>query len=528
MSTKTSTALGFAALSLATTPLVAQNFPTDDPVIQGIWAEGMDNSQAWHIGQALLDSIGPRLTGTPAVDRANEWAEAMLSGWGVDARIEYYGTWKGWERGITHVDLIEPRVRTLDATLMAGSPGTAGPVEGSVVTFPKAESAEDFDAWLSGVDGNFVALAMPQPSCRPLASYEEYGSEEQAEAVREKRRAMQLTWRERLEATGYEPREMIAAIEGAGALGILWSDWSGGWGARRVFALNTRFGAATTTIPAVDLSCEDYGLVWRLAGQGQSPRIRVDAEGTILDDVPVANVIGEIRGTELPDEYVVLLAHFDSWDGASGATDNGTGTIVMMEAMRILSKVYPEPKRTILVGLWASEEQGLNGSRAFVHDHPEVIEGLQAALNQDNGTGKIARASSMGLVDASGNIAGWMSRIPSEITRHINLSFPGAPSGGGSDHASFICAGAPTIGLGSSSWDYFGYTWHTNLDTFDKIVWDNVQSNATLYAMLAYLASEDDRVSRERRVMPVDPRTGEIRPWPACEDGARETNERYH
>jgi Zn-dependent M28 family amino/carboxypeptidase len=267
--------------------------------------------------------------------------------------------------------------------------------------------------------------------------------------------------------------------------------------------------------------------VWRLTAQAQSPKIRVDAEVTILADVPVANVIGEIRGTELPDEYVVLLAHFDSWDGASGATDNGTGTIVMMEAMRILAEVYPEPKRTILVGLWASEEQGLNGSRAFVHDHPEVIEGLQAALNQDNGTGKIARASSMGLVDASGNIAGWMSRIPSEITRHINLSFPGAPSGGGSDHASFICAGAPTIGLGSSSWDYFGYTWHTNLDTFDKIVWDNVQSNATLYAMLAYLASEDDRVSRERRVMPVDPRTGEIRPWPACEDGARETNERY-
>jgi len=527
MSTKTSTVLGFAALLLATTPLVAQNFPTDDPVIQGIWAEGMDNSQAWQIGQALLDSIGPRLTGTPAVDRANEWAEAMLSGWGVDARIEYYGTWKGWERGIAHVDLIEPRVRTLDATLMAWSPGTAGPVEGGVVTFPKAESAEDFDAWLAGVDGNFVALAMPQTSCRPLASYEEYGTEEQAEAVREKRRAMQLTWRERLEATGYEPREMIAAIESAGALGILWSDWSGGWGARRVFALNTRFGAATTTIPAVDLSCEDYGLVWRLAGQGQSPRIRVDAEGTILDDVPVANVIGEIRGTELPDEYVVLLAHFDSWDGASGATDNGTGTTVMMEAMRILSEVYPEPKRTILVGLWASEEQGLNGSRAFVHDHPEVIEGLQAALNQDNGTGKISRAGSMGLVNASGSLAHWLSHIPSEITQHIDLSVPGTPSGGGSDHASFICSGAPAFSLWSTSWDYFGYTWHTNLDTFDKIVWDNVQSNATLYAMLAYLASEDDRVSRERRVMPMDPETGEIRPWPACEDGARETNERY-
>ena len=527
MSTKTSAVLGFAALLLVTKPLAAQNFPTDDPVIQGIWVEGMDNSQAWHIGQALLDSIGPRLTGTPAVDRANEWAESRLSGWGVDTRIEYYGTWKGWERGVTHVDLIEPRVRTLDATLMAWSPGTAGTVEGGVVPFPKVNSAEQFDAWLAGVEGNFVALAMPQPSCRPLESYEEHGTEEQVEAVREGRRAMLLAWRERFEATGYEPAEMIAAIEGAGGLGILWSDWSGGWSARRVFALNTRFGASTTTIPAVDLSCEDYGLLWRLAEQDQTPKIRVVAEGTILDDVPVANVIGEIRGKELPDEYVVLSAHFDSWDGASGATDNGTGTIVMMEAMRILSEVYPEPKRTILVGLWASEEQGLNGSRAFVHDHPEVIEGLQAALNQDNGTGRISRAGPMGLVDASGSLARWLSHIPSETTRGIDLSVPGTPSGGGSDHAAFICSGAPAFSLWSTSWDYFGYTWHTNLDTFDKIVWDNVQSNATLYAMLAYLASEDDRVSRERRVMPVDPGTGEIRPWPACEDGARETNERY-
>jgi hypothetical protein len=480
-------------------PVAAQNFPTDDAVIEGIWNEGMENSQAWTIGQAMLDSIGPRLTGTPAVDRANRWAQAVMSGWGVEARVENYGTWKGWERGVTHVDLLEPRVRTLEATLMAWSPGTDGSAEGGVVTFPKAEDAAGFDAWLPSVEGNFVALAMPRHSCRPLS----------------------------LESIGYEPAEMIAAIEDAGALGILWSDWTGGWGSRRVFALNTRFGAATTTIPAVDLSCEDYGLVWRLARKDQGPKLRVVAESTMMEDVPVANVIGEIRGTELPNEYVVLSAHFDSWDGASGATDNGTGSIVMMEAMRILSEVYPNPRRTIVVGLWASEEQGLNGSRAFVFDHPEVIEGLQAAFNQDNGTGQIDTASPMGIVSASANIADWMSRVPRDITGQIDLSFPGSPSSGGSDHASFICSGAPTVGLSSSSWDYFGYTWHTNLDTFDKIVWDNVQNNATLVAMLAYLASEDERVSREVRANVVDFETGKPAEWPTCEDGTRETNARY-
>ena len=104
---------------------------------------------------------------------------------------------------------------------------------------------------------------------------------------------------------------------------------------------------------------------------------------------PTFNTIGEIKGTEKPDEYVILSAHFDSWDGGTGATDNGTGTITMMEAIRILKKIYPNPKRTILIGNWGSEEQGLNGSRAFVEDHPEIIKNIQAVFNQDNGTGRV-------------------------------------------------------------------------------------------------------------------------------------------
>ena len=517
----------FVPLVSATSSLQAQTLAVDDPVLRAMWAEGMERSEAWDIGQALLDSIGPRLTGTPEVDRANEWAQAMLEGWGIDARIEPYGTWKGWERGTTHVDLIAPRVRTLDATLMAWSPGSNGPIEGGVVVIPALEGRAAVDGWLPSVRGNFVALAEPQASCRPVESFEEFGVEGAADEVREQRRESSAAWRQRIEAAGYAPAELLDAIEAAGALGILWSDWSGGWNARRVFALNTRFGAATKTIPVLDLSCEDYGLVARLAEKGQGPRIRADARATIKDPVPVANVVGVIRGSELPDEYVVLSAHFDSWDGASGATDNGTGTITMLEAMRILSETWPRPKRSILVGLWASEEQGLNGSRAFVRDHPEVIEGLQAAFNQDNGTGRISRASSMGMVGAAENLAGWIARVPSEISTHIDLTLPGSPSGGGSDHAAFNCTGAPTFGLGSNSWNYFAYTWHTNIDTFDKIVWSEVRNNATLVAMLAYMASEDDRVPRDRRVMPLDDETGQPRPWPVCEDGARETNERY-
>ncbi len=526
--TRSLAAIVFFSFLLPTSgPVLAQTFAVDDPTLSAIWAEGMVSSEAWDIGQALLDSIGPRLTGTPDADRANEWAVALLEGWGIEARIEPYGTWKGWERGTTHVDLIQPRVRTLDATLMAWSPGTNGPVEGGVVVIPALDGRAAFERWLPSVKGKFVALAEPQPSCRPVESFEEFGVDGADEIVREERRESGRAWRERIVATGYDPADLLAAIEDAGALGILWSDWSGGWGTRRIFALNTRFGAATRTIPALDLSCEDYGLVARLAEQGQGPLLRADANATLTDPVPVANVVGVIRGSELPDEYIVLSAHFDSWDGSSGATDNGTGSVTMLEAMRILSLTYPQPKRSIVIGLWASEEQGLNGSRSFVRDHPEVIEGLQAAFNQDNGTGRISRASSMGLVGAAEYLVRWITRVPSEISGHIDISVPGSPSGGGSDHAAFICSGAPTFGLGSNSWNYFAYTWHTNLDTFDKIVWSEVQNNATLVAMLTYLASEDERVPRDRRIMPVDDETGEPRPWPVCEDGARETNARY-
>ena len=116
------------------------------------------------------------------------------------------------------------------------------------------------------------------------------------------------------------------------------------------------------------------------------PTVKIISTSTEHGVVPTFNTIAEIKGVEKPNEYVILSAHFDSWDGSQGTTDNGTGTIVMMEAMRILKKFYPNPKRTIMVGHWGSEEQGLNGSRAFVEDYPKIVENTQAVFNQDNGT----------------------------------------------------------------------------------------------------------------------------------------------
>jgi len=139
-------------------------------------------------------------------------------------------------------------------------------------------------------------------------------------------------------------------------------------------------------------------------------------------------------------------------DGGTGATDNGTGTLTMMEAMRLLKKFYPHPKRTILVGHWASEEEGLNGSRAFVEDHPEIVKNLQALFNQDNGTGRVIILNGAGFADAKDYLPQWLAAVPDTIKNRIKTNFPGSPDGGGSDFASFDAVGAPGFSLGSLNW----------------------------------------------------------------------------
>jgi len=493
------------APALAAGSLVAQDFPSDDPVIRAIWEQGMgEGSQVQPLVQVLTDSIGPRLSGSPGQMAANRWLLERYEDWGVPARMEEYGTWLAWERGITHIDLLEPRVRTLNGTMLAWSPGTDGPVEGEVVALPRFDAPEDFQAWLPGVEGKFVALSYAEPTCRAPESWEQFATPESWERMQELRQNTVQEWAGGLRSLGGQGA-VAGSLQAAGALGILTARWSNGWGANKVSS-----APAGATVPWLHLSCEDYGLVHRLASNGQGPVLRLDADAEFGGEVPVHNVVGEIRGSELPDEYVLLTAHLDSWDGASGATDNGSGTVMMMEAMRILKEVHPNPRRTIMVGHWGGEEQGLIGSGAFAEDHPEVVDGLQAAFNQDNGTWRIDFIRMQGFLGAGEHFGRWFSQIPREITQHIELDVPGVPESGGSDHMSFICRGAAGFRLQSNYPDYRQYTWHTDIDTYDKLVLDDLRNNATLAAMLAYLASEDpERVGTEQREL-------DGREWPGC------------
>jgi hypothetical protein len=507
-------AVAASFIAAMTSSAASQTFPTNDPVIRTLWDQGMtDKSQVASLAQVLMDSIGPRLSGSPGFRAATDWVTARYNAWGIPVRKEQYGTWRGWKRGYTHIDLIAPRERTLEGTMLAWSPGTTRPVEGDVVVLPAFADSAAVQAWLPTVRGKFVLLSAPEITCRPDENWERLARPASVSAMKALRDSTRRVWNQRAGMLG---RDGFALLERAGAAGAVTSLWSAGWGVNKIFS------ASTATMPVLETSCEDYGLLHRLAANRQGPRLRLDARSQSLGEQPMFNVIGELKGSEKPNEYVLIGAHLDSWDGASGATDNGTGTVMMMEAMRLLKAAYPNPKRTILVGHWGAEEQGLIGSKAFSEDHKDVIDNLQVAFNQDNGTWRIEYIRMMGLTGAGAHFGRWLSALPSEIENLIDLDLPGVPETGGSDHMSFLCAGAPSFRLQSNYPDYRQYTWHTNRDTYDKLILDDLRNNATLAAMLAYMASEDpNRVPREQRVL--TPAPGAPSSWPRCSPATRRT-----
>lgn len=563
-------------------PAVPLAFPTDDAVLRHIWSLGMDSSRTAQLAQVLLDSIGPRLTGSPGMTAASDWVIGQYRAWGIDARRDQYGTWRGWRRGTSHVDLVQPRVRSLEGTMLAWSPGTNGrPVTAEAIVLPSFTDSTAFARWLPQARGKVVLLSPAWPTCRPSEDWYEYATAESRARMDTLVSRMQAEWAtdtrdstKLYRGTGHSlalgTGTLGLRLEQAGVAGMITSrnklsgfglgrggagggrggrgggasaagsmrgggpastitanpqgEGSGGWGTIEIFE------TYNTSAPAVTLSCEDYALIYRLAENNQKPMVRLDLDAQLLGEVPAFNTIATVRGSALPDEYVILSAHFDSWDGSSGATDNGTGTVMVMEAMRILRKAYPNPKRTIIAGHWSSEEQGLNGSRAWAKDHPKVLQGLQALFNQDNGTGRVRTVSASGLTAIGPHLRDWFGRLPSFYTDSMSpnavaWSFNDVPTGnpGGTDGAVFACYGTPSFGMGALDWNYGSYTWHTDRDTYDKVVFDDLKHNATLAAMLAYMASEDP-VFIDRTKSP-----GTWPPnWPEnCGDAPRSTRPRY-
>ncbi|MEP6745960.1 MAG: peptidase M28, partial [Gemmatimonadota bacterium] len=222
------------ALLLGARAAGAQTLAVDDPVLRAIWAQGMDSSQAYTLAQALMDSIGPRLNGSPAHRSANEWAVARLRGWGVEARNEQYGTWRSWRRGITHLALTRPRVRSLEATMLAWSPGVRGKVEARVTLLPAATDSVALAQWAAQNKDAFVLTSYAQPTCRPDSSYRQFARPETWDRMTAERTRARDAWTARVTAMG-GTAVVQRVLDRAGVKGILANSWSQGWGVDKIF-----------------------------------------------------------------------------------------------------------------------------------------------------------------------------------------------------------------------------------------------------------------------------------------------------
>lgn len=512
----------FTSLLLAitgyTVDVFAQNI--DKKTIENISKEAHQHSQLEILGQELCDDIGPRLIGSPSYIEAQNWIGLKYETWGISHSNKNYGRWQSWERGTSSATLTYPRVVDLNATQLSWSPSTPNgkPIEAEVVMIPTdLKDSINFAKWLPSVKNKIVMISQPESSGRPFENWEKNGMVQYLPQVKATKDSLKTVWNNNLKTIGYNNSTIQLALEKAGAKALLSSNWANGWGSQRIF------DAKTKNIPNMNISLEDYAMLYRFIQRGIKPKVNLIATSKDNGLVHVSNTMGEIRGVEKPDEYIMLSAHLDSWDGGTGATDNATGTILMMEVMRILKKHYPNPKRSIIVGHWGGEEQGLNGSRGYIADHPEMRDKISVLFNQDNGTGRISNIRGNGFLDAYDYFGRWLQYIPEASRKEIKTEFPGNPGGrGGSDYAAFLPYDIPAFFLLGHAWDYGAYTWHTQYDTYDKIVFEDMRMNAETIAILVYLACEEPEMfSRRKAQLPLNIESGKRAEWPTASEAIR-------
>lgn len=483
-------------------------------IYENIAKETSTNSQLEQLATELLDEIGPRLVGSPEMKKAHAWVTETYAKWNIKAENIAYGEWKSWQRETTEITMTYPRLKSLEGTQLAWNSATKKATESEVVILPVFKDAGEFERWVPSVKGKIVLISQYQNSGRPESQWKEQAVEEDFTEYKMEKEQSLNDWNNSLKATGKTVRELVSYLESKGAAGFIQSYTTGIMGSNRIFY------SFAKKVPMVDVSLEDYGLLYRLSKNGKAPKVRINAQSKDLGTSKTFNTIATIPGKSKPNEYVMLSAHLDSWDGAQGATDNGTGTILMMEVARLIQKYSPNNDRTIVIGHWGSEEQGLNGSRAYVMDHPSEVQKIKVLFNQDSGTGRINYIGGQGFTGSYNYLGNWLQHVPEPIRKYIKTDFPGMPQGGGTDNASFIAAGTPAFNLSTQNWDYGSYTWHTNRDTYDKIVFPELEKNVVTTAILALEAANDPNdISNEKRILPTSTE------WPTVKEPKRNSKD---
>jgi len=461
----------------------------DPAVIQRIIDEGKNNSHVWETLEYLSHEIGPRLTGSTSLTRANAWTRDEFRRLGlVNCELEKWGDIPvGFDRGPCYAKMTAPEEHDFQFTARSWTAGTDGPVAGQVVRMPKTE--EEYEAAKDSLEGAWV-LSTSSGRRRRNESDEKRAEREAAEAIRE-------------------------LVSGAGIAGTITGSRNdlvitgGSWRTRD--AEGEQVDLSMDNLPtdiSIQIIRSDFEKLEELLDAGESVEVEVDLQHTFVEGpIPVYNTVAEIRGTEKPDEVIILSAHLDSWDGpgSQGTQDNGTGTSVMMEAARILKAAGVQPKRTIRFCLWTGEEQGLYGSREYVALRTEEEKAkISACLVDDGGTnyqgGLVCIASMAPMLEEA--IAAVVAAFPDyDIANSIQDRMPG---GGSSDHASFNRAGIPGFfwiekGKGGQEDRNYRFIHHTQHDTTRYAVPEYLVQSATSSAVVAYnLAQAETLLPREQ------------------------------
>jgi hypothetical protein len=481
---------------VSATPLDAQS-RVDTAGAGVLIAQAMNRSEVMQNLQHLGDVIGPRLSGSPAMRIANEWTAERFKSYGLTAALEPYTFGVTWERGPATLRLEAPFSREITAHSWAWTQGTGSRTLSGPVVLSDLSTPESLAVYRNKVKGAWVLPRAPFPTWNPDGPPMTAADSADLQAQIKFRASPSAdTSAAAVAARRQYQIDLPYILKAAGALGTLID------GAKD-HGLMTMSGSPTRVapLPSGVISHEDYGLLARLIEAGVTPRVGGRIENRI-GKTPVQqwNTVAELKGSERPGEVVILGAHLDSWDLGTGTTDNGTGSMVVLEVARILAQSGLKPKRSIRFILFSGEEQGLLGSRAYAEAHAAQADSIQAVLVLDNGTGAITGQALQGRKDLAGlwkELLAPVASLDADSVRDANKN--------GTDHLSFVPYGVPGFNFDQISRGY-NHTHHSQTDTFDKAVPGDLKQAAAVMAVTAYeLANLPDLLPRGPKspVVPV-------------------------
>ena len=504
-------------LLLSPASIVAQNGSGE--VLSRIRKEAMERSQIMKTMHMLTDLYGPRLTGSPNHKAAAEWAVKQMTAWGLEnAHLE---PWEfkhpGWANERLSAHLIAPVRDPLVCEALAWTPSTRGTVTAKAhqLILPERASQDQLTSFFAGKKGQvrdkIVLIGKPGvipvnlnppakrqtdeqaaqrygPNARPFAFPTPSPTPTPAPNAPRPLTARQID------------EQLDAFLKASGAV-VRVND--AGREFRQIRAFNNRSFDVTKVVPTVVMSNEDFGRIARILNDGTEVILEFNiVNRTYPEGATSYNTIAEIPGSDKADEVIMLGGHLDSWHAATGATDNAIGCAIMMEAARILKSLNVKPRRTIRVALWSGEEQGLLGSQAYVKQHFGSFEEKKPGyekfggyFNIDSGTGRVRGASVFGPLEAANILREILE--PFKDDGVVGAVASRSRRLGGSDNTSFNQAGLPGIGMGQDPIEYNSHTWHTNLDTYERILEDDVKKDAMIVAWSVYqLATRNELLPR--------------------------------